>query len=190
MTRYPSGHKDKTREHLLETARTVFRQRGFDAVSIDTLMKAAGLTRGGFYAHFKSKEALVSQVLAIPSGLTRRLNEEVTDDATGRQTAAEIFGDYLDPAQRDDRIYCPMVSHPMDARRGGQDRAALYGEQIAGLIDAINNVVHDDSTATLTAIVSVGAAILSASVADDALAERIESTALDEIQRRLLDKGD
>ncbi len=187
MTRYPAGHKDKTREHLLQTARTVFRERGFDAASIDTLMKAAGLTRGGFYAHFKSKEALVAEVLAVPSGLTERLGTEVTHDDEGRQSAADIFADYLDPAQRDDRIYCPMVAHPMDARRGGPDRAALYGDQIASLIDAVSQVVDDDETATLTAVLAVGAAIVSASVADDALARRVESTALKEIQRRLLD---
>src|SRR5262245_27189077 len=55
---YAAHHKDKTRARIVDSARGLFNRRGFDAVSIDEVMKAAGLTRGGFYHHFSNKESL------------------------------------------------------------------------------------------------------------------------------------
>ena len=183
------SHKDETRERLLETARTEFRRRGFDTASIDTLMKAAGLTRGGFYAHFKSKEALVEEVLSVPSGLRSKLEREAGSDPEGRAAAADAFDVYLDSAERADRVLCPMVAHPMDALRGGDRRREIYGNEVQAFIDQLQEVLGpgDDATteATLLATLSVGAAILGAAVGDDALATRIESAAAAEIRQRL-----
>lgn len=189
MTRYPAGHKTKTREHLIETARREFRARGFDAASIDTLMKAAGLTRGAFYAHFSSKEALIEEVLGLPSGLSRNLAAEADDAEPSRENALKQFERYLDPKEREDRVLCPMVAHPMDARRGGERRAELYGEHIATLIDKLQLIVgdspDDQDNATLIATLAVGAAILGTSVGNNDLATKIETTAHKEIHRRL-----
>lgn len=189
MARYPSGHKDQTRQHLVETAREEFRRHGFEAASIDKLMKAAGLTRGGFYAHFASKEALIHEVLGIPSGLHTRLGEQVRGDAEDRERAAETFETYLDPQERNDRVMCPMVAHPLDAHRGGAQRAELYGEQVASLIGLLETVLGDEPDArrqaTLVATLAVGAAILGRAVGDEALATEIETVAAEEIRRQL-----
>jgi len=189
MARYPTGHKDQTRQHLVETAREEFRRHGFEAASIDKLMKAAGLTRGGFYAHFSSKEALIEEVLSIPSGLHTRLSEDASQGAQGREYAAEVFETYLAPDKRDDRVMCPMVAHPLDAYRGGEARAELYGEQVAGLIGLLETVLEGEPDArrkaTVVATLAVGAAILGRAVGDDALATEIESVAATEIRQRL-----
>ena len=54
----------ENRERILEVATRLFRERGIDGIGLDDLMKAAGLTHGGFYGHFKSKEDLVAQACA------------------------------------------------------------------------------------------------------------------------------
>lgn len=186
MSRYPPGHKDQTRERLVETAREEFRRRGFDTASIDTLMRAAGLTRGAFYAHFGSKEALVEEVLALPSGLRRALEAPAESGAGTRSAAADAFDRYLDPRDRDERVQCPMVAHPMDARRGGGSRAAIYGGEVRALIEALTPILDgDDEEATRIATLAIGAAILGTAVGDDTLASRIEEGARDEIRRRL-----
>lgn len=194
MARYPTGHKDQTRQHLVETAREEFRQHGFEAASIDKLMKAAGLTRGGFYAHFSSKEALVEEVLGIPSGLHNRLRADTSLSADARTQTAEAFETYLDPNVRDERVMCPMVAHPMDAYRGGESRARLYGDQVASLIDLLETVLDDSPEsrreATLLATLAVGAAILGRAVGDDALATEIETIASAEISHRLTDPAE
>lgn len=185
MARYAPDHKAKTRAHLVETARAEFRERGFDAASIETLMRAAGLTRGGFYAHFESKEALVREVLEIESGLTHRLHEAAqSGEAVSEATRA--FEDYLDPAQRAGLVQCPLVAHPMDARRGGSDRAAIYTDQIRSLINALEQVTDgNENEAPLLAAMAVGAAILGAVVTDNTLAAQLEQAVSQELRRRL-----
>ena len=74
--RYPPGHKDETRRKILEAAATVFRRQGYHAGGVDQVMREAGLTAGGFYAHFPSKEALFAETLphAAPDvGRSRKL---------------------------------------------------------------------------------------------------------------------
>lgn len=92
-------HKAKTRERIISTASGLFRRDGVDGVSVPGLMKEAGLTQGGFYAHFDSKDALVAE--AIKCGLA-----ETTDrlsKAAGRSDnpTSAIIDAYLSPAHRD-----------------------------------------------------------------------------------------
>ena len=61
MVRYPRGHKEKTRDQIVDTAARAFREEGVAGVGIGELMGRAGLTHGGFYAHFPSKDALVAE---------------------------------------------------------------------------------------------------------------------------------
>jgi len=61
---YSAQHKLKTREQIIEAGRVLFILHGFDAVSIDMVMEAVGLTRGGFYNHFESKEALYQAAIS------------------------------------------------------------------------------------------------------------------------------
>lgn len=185
MTRYAPDHKAKTRAHIIETARAEFRKRGFDVASIETLMRAAGLTRGGFYAHFESKEALVREILAIDAGLTEQLRQAAHGEDPGAE-AATAFDDYLDPEQREGLVHCPMVAHPMDAKRGGSDRAALYTRQISSLTRALEEILgrNDDEPAVMVAM-AVGAAVLGSVIADDSLAGRIEHAVRKELRQRL-----
>src|SRR5262245_35108003 len=61
--RYSSEHKRRTHARILDAAARVFRQRGYSGAGVDTVMEEAGLTPGGFYAHFASKEALLVETL-------------------------------------------------------------------------------------------------------------------------------
>ena len=62
--RYGDGHKQATRQRILEAAGRRFKQDGIDRAGIAAVMSDAGLTNGAFYAHFASKEDLVANVLA------------------------------------------------------------------------------------------------------------------------------
>ena len=62
--RYEKGHKDATRQRILEVASKQFREQGVAAVGLAGIMSDAGLTNGAFYAHFESKEDLVREVLS------------------------------------------------------------------------------------------------------------------------------
>ncbi len=61
--RYPEGHKEQTRAKILEAAGAVFRRLGYVGGGVGTVMSEAGMTKGGFYAHFESKEDLFAHML-------------------------------------------------------------------------------------------------------------------------------
>lgn len=91
------AHKAATREQLAAAAGRVFRRQGYAAACVDALTAEAGLTRGGFYAHFASKEALFAEVMATDHGLVRMLARR--DEGADWQAQTErILGDYLTAA--------------------------------------------------------------------------------------------
>jgi TetR/AcrR family transcriptional repressor of nem operon len=92
--RYEKGHKDATRDRIIDVASRQFRENGVAAVGLAGIMSDAGLTNGAFYTHFESKEDLVQAVLA--SGLNRR--ETALQTGSGLEA---MIRDYLSPKHRD-----------------------------------------------------------------------------------------
>ena len=69
--RYEKGHKEQTRKRILEIAGAQFRAKGIEGTGVASLMADAGLTHGGFYAHFKSKHDLVREALSAAHASNR-----------------------------------------------------------------------------------------------------------------------
>lgn len=89
-------HKARTRHRIVAAAGHAFRRRGAEAPTVDELMAAAGLTRGGFYAHFDSKQALLAEVLATDHGLIRHLSQrEAGSAASWLAQTRRVFAEYL-----------------------------------------------------------------------------------------------
>jgi TetR/AcrR family transcriptional repressor of nem operon len=109
------------RKTILEAAGRLFRERGFEAVTVTDVMNSAGLTHGGFYGYFKSKDDLIAQTLAGLQGATEPLSADLA-------TFAE---QYLSPAHRDDfACGCPVAALASETiRQSGGARA----EMTAGL---------------------------------------------------------
>ncbi len=80
--RYPHDHREKTRQRILEAAATVFRRQGFQAAGVDAIMAEAGLTAGGFYSHFSSKEDLFAAAFQHALAGTSPL-KSVADQSAG-----------------------------------------------------------------------------------------------------------
>jgi len=97
--RFDKGHKQATRQRIIEAAAERFRKDGMAAVGIAGLMADAGLTHGGFYAHFESKEALLREALAAASDTTRqRLTRATLRNGAGLEGLIRF---YLRPEHRD-----------------------------------------------------------------------------------------
>ncbi len=93
---WPKAHKKETRERVLDAAAAAFREGGIDGVSVGEIMDRAGLTHGGFYAHFKSKDELVAEALVH----------------TGAQTGG-WFGETRDLKTHTDKYLSPQhFAHP------------------------------------------------------------------------------
>jgi TetR/AcrR family transcriptional repressor of nem operon len=110
--------KDQFAEHrtkIMAAAASLFRQRGFDDVTVVEVMAAAGLTHGAFYRHFPSKEVLIAE--SVGQALPR-----APDTAEPRRSAAEFADGYLSVRHRDNRANsCLFSSLGTEAARGSAD---------------------------------------------------------------------
>ena len=97
--RYSPGQKQQTRARIVEAAGRVFRRRGYHAAGVDLVMEEAGLTAGGFYSHFGSKEALYIETFMRrfrPANVERlRLLREAEAEAEGRPLTVERIVDCM-----------------------------------------------------------------------------------------------
>src|SRR5260370_22699570 len=94
--RLTQAESEQNRKRILEVAGRLFRQRGFDEVGVDDLMKAAGFTHGGFYNHFASKEEL--EVEASAAGAVQGLPARVEPLSDPRTDGRKSFvRGYLSP---------------------------------------------------------------------------------------------
>src|SRR5437773_9493487 len=87
------------REKILEVAGALFRERGFDGIGVADIMKRAGLTHGGFYGHFPSKDDLAAEITSRVLGREGWL-ERLTGSASPSMT--DVVRKYLTPRHRDD----------------------------------------------------------------------------------------
>ncbi len=96
--RFDKGHKEQTRRRIVETAARRFRKEGVEAVGIAGLMADAGLTHGGFYAHFASKEELVRAALEEASDQGRERRCKLLEKGENLEA---LVRSYLRPVHRD-----------------------------------------------------------------------------------------
>ncbi|HWU94469.1 MAG TPA: helix-turn-helix domain-containing protein, partial [Sphingomonas sp.] len=101
--RYAPNHRELTRTKILKEAAAAIRARGPEGVAVSALMKQAGLTHGGFYAHFASKDALVAEAIGVMFEEARRRFDWALAEADPRGALDRYVGFYLSPLHRDAR---------------------------------------------------------------------------------------
>src|SRR5215217_3193333 len=107
----------QNRERIIEAAARLFRERGFDGIGVAELMKFAGLTHGGFYGHFASKEDLMAQASTHALNRVQDHWEKFAERESGQPLAA-LQASYLSPQHRDNPGKgCLMAALGADAAR-------------------------------------------------------------------------
>jgi TetR/AcrR family transcriptional repressor of nem operon len=148
------------RAHIVATASALFRERGYDGVSVADLMGAAGFTHGGFYKHFGSKADLVAEAAAC--GFAQM------EERTANAERGTLIRQYLSRQHRDSPGEgCMMAALSADASRQPQEVKAVFAEGIERLLgaeagDGDARARRIDSIAQL-----VGALVLSRACPDD-----------------------
>jgi TetR/AcrR family transcriptional repressor of nem operon len=163
----------KNRERIVATAARLFRENGFDGVGIDAIMESAGLTHGGFYRHFRSKNDLAAE--AVAHGLAAGAERQ----AAVPSMEALVSG-YLSPEHRANRENgCVIAALGSDITRQGKEvRRALTASVRVG-IDRLADLTNGSDTAArrrcaIAALAAmVGALILARAVDDVALSDEI-----------------
>ncbi|MGJ3647773.1 TetR/AcrR family transcriptional regulator [Sphingomonas sp. GlSt437] len=177
--RYSGDHKAKTRERVLRVAARELRANGQANVSVARVMARAGLTHGGFYAHFASKDDLVVHAIGTMFEDARaRVSALAEDDP--RQALRAYIDFYLSPAHRDNRERgCPLPTLSGDVARGEPGARERFGVGVKALTDrladrlgAMGSAAPESDASALLAQM-VGAVALARAVADPAQSDAI-----------------
>jgi len=178
--RYAPGHKDKTRRRILSAASRRFRAKGYRASGVDDVMKAAGLTPGGFYAHFPSKQALLAETLGPSLLQVRQQLLGGIEDLNDADRLRAIVGRYLSRSHRDHPAAgCSLPALAGEiGREGSPARQALQGylqqlvAELAPLTPPAAGLPPEDRVLATIALLS-GALMLARAVHDEPLSNRI-----------------
>jgi AcrR family transcriptional regulator len=184
---YPAEHRPHTRERILDSARKLFNRSGFSAISIDDVMAGAGLTRGGFYNYFSSKEELYAEAITHFIQAKPPEWQRLDFSANGRDLARGIVDAYLSRAHLEDvDNSCPMIGLATDVARATGPARLAY-RQVLGMMAGIfeNNLGPDtlagDSNphqrALALAALCVGGMVLARAVDDQGLADDLRAAA-------------
>lgn len=160
---WQSTHKLKTKQKILSSAATLFTHNGFDKVSINDVMKHASLTRGAFYAHFKSKADLYQQALLSASNYASKGMQAL---ATPKDLKS-ITQLYLSKGHRDtERAGCPLAFLITDINQQDEQVKQTYTEIFKRFITHIESYGLDQQQALKHASTMIGGMALSRALTD------------------------
>jgi TetR/AcrR family transcriptional regulator, transcriptional repressor for nem operon len=182
---YSKAQKAKTHERIAKLASKRFREGGLAGIGIAELMKEAGLTVGGFYKHFDSRDDLVAEAVNSAFGGWKRRVEAAKSN--GPPVSYEkLIDDYLNEAHRDNPgTGCAFSALAPEIARSDKRTRALTFEEVRNDIQLIAALhpAKDKRTArsraTLTFSALVGAMSLARAVSDEALSREILNTVAD-----------
>ena len=177
--------KDRTHKRIVAIASRRFRESGLAGIGIADLMKEAGLTVGGFYKHFKSRDDLVAEAVGSAFGTWKRqMDAAATEGAP--LSSAKLIDDYLNEAHRDNPgIGCAFSTLAPEIARTGKRIRSLATEQIRNDIDLLVGLLGGSdgkgkaaarSKAILVFSALVGAMVLARAVSDQPLSREILRT--------------
>ncbi|HEY2774017.1 MAG TPA: TetR/AcrR family transcriptional regulator [Candidatus Binatia bacterium] len=172
--RYDEAHKEKTRLRVLGEAAAAIRTKGVERVSVAEVMAAAGLTHGGFYAHFESKDDLVAQAITHMFGIAHGRFLSLTEEREPAAAIANYVEFYLGASHRLDRAAgCPVATLSGDlpnmserARERFTDGTERWAAALVKLAKKLG--VKDAEAVAWSAIAEMaGALALSRTVSDE-----------------------
>jgi TetR/AcrR family transcriptional regulator, transcriptional repressor for nem operon len=172
----------ETRRRIVETAGREFRRKGVHATGLADVMAAAGLTHGGFYRHFQSKDQLVAEACAVGMESIVAKAEAAASQGDGRSGLEAIIASYLAINHRDDRSGgCPLASLGSELARADDETRAAASAGFLKLVELLARharrrkpeLAKSDALFALSAM--VGAVTLSRIVSDPDLSTAILS---------------
>jgi AcrR family transcriptional regulator len=183
---YTPEHKQRTRAKILDSARVLFNHRGFEQVSIDDVMKGAGLTRGGFYKHFASKDELYAAVVrsfTTCNPFRKRLESSPATRRSPRDLARLLIQIYLsDETLADVDQHCPLVALPSDVARAGLEPRAAYTSLVENMAHVFRAALPEgaadaEQKALLIVSLCVGGMVIARTTDDPELQRQLRAAA-------------
>src|SRR4029077_7712237 len=176
---YSRAQKAKTHEHIVKLASKRFREEGLAGIGIAELMKEAGLTVGGFYKHFDSRDHLVAEAVTSAFGGWKR-RVEAAKSGGPPVSYERLIDEYLNEAHRDNPgTGCAFSALAPEIARSDKRTRALTSEQVRNDVELIAALLPGEDKRTgraraiLTISALVGAMSLARAVSDEALSREM-----------------
>lgn len=144
--RYSKEHKQETHERIVKRAAVRLREKGAHGIGVADLMKEAGLTHGGFYAHFDSREALVIEAMAHIMDRGTERWRKLGEQAPPEKRLATIVNSYLSALHRDDPGHgCAIPTLGAEIARETPKTRKAFATKLEEMIDMLASLVPDAS---------------------------------------------
>ncbi|MEH6366150.1 MAG: TetR/AcrR family transcriptional regulator [Pseudomonas marincola] len=182
--RYSEDHKAKTHQRIIDEAARLFRRDGIGATGLQPLMKTLGLTHGGFYAHFKSKDQLVETALAHTAEQLKASTDEIFANDAPLPTFIRRYLSSAHCANPGDGCPLPTMSSELGLR--GQ-ASEITDQVVRDRLQAIEQSLDtEEAEAQSIMMISamVGALVLARSVSDQQLSQHLLKT----VRQQLLEQ--
>jgi TetR/AcrR family transcriptional regulator, transcriptional repressor for nem operon len=173
--RYRRDHKENTHRRVVEVAAARFRKEGLDSVGVASLMGDAGLTHGGFYSHFASKEALIEEV--VEGGMEESF-ARIIEASKGGGIEAFIRA-YLRPSHREHpERGCPAAALGPEIGRHSKATRSAFTRKLRRMVSHIESLLPNPNVEIAQAIFAtlVGTLQLARAVSDSALSDQLLKT--------------
>jgi AcrR family transcriptional regulator len=188
-TRQPaSTRKEATHERIVKTAARAIRRGGYGGAGVAEIMKEAGLTHGGFYAHFKSREAMLAEAADRAGAETVATMERVAAAAPPEQALQAILRTYLSKAHFDAvETGCAVAALGSEMRRQSPQVRRAATRRIKEMIDLVGrhspewgqSGAHERALVAVSTV--VGTLILARAVDDSKLSDALREAALKQL---------
>jgi TetR/AcrR family transcriptional repressor of nem operon len=147
--RYSKEHKQETHARIVKKASVRLREKGAHGIGVADLMKEAGLTHGGFYAHFDSREALVIEAFAYAMDRSTERWRKMAEQTPPDKRLAAIVETYLTPVHRDDPGHgCAVPTLGAEIARESPKTRKAFAAKLEQMIDMIADQVADQPRKT------------------------------------------
>ena len=185
---YSAQHKDETRARILQAAARQFREKGFAQASLSAIMKEAGLTHGGFYAHFENKDALVAEVIRSGFDHVSERFEAQFENLQGDEWLRAWVRGYLGDAHLTHADQgCPLPTMSSEIARIGEQAVAAFTQlfyvRLAHTASMVDAPPAEARSRVLAAFSQMVGGLMLARAVEPALAkeilEAVESRALE-----------
>jgi TetR/AcrR family transcriptional repressor of nem operon len=142
--RYSKEHKLETHARIVKKASVRLRERGAHGIGVADLMKDAGLTHGGFYAHFDSREALVVEAFAFAMDRSMERWRKLAEQTPPEKRLATIVDSYLTPLHRDDPGRgCAVPALGAEIARESPKTRKAFAAKLEQMIEMIAEQIPD-----------------------------------------------
>lgn len=185
------SHKARTRQRILNEAARVMLECGTESIGVAALMKRVGLTHGGFYAHFDSREALVQAVIAeMFTDSTQRM-APLWQGADPAAQLNALIDYYLSESHRDCRAEgCPMPALVSEVGHLPEEAKAIFTQGVTSMLRRLGELLAElgqrDAEALASSLLAemVGALALARACPDQALSAAMLARSRQALKRR------